>query len=80
GREGDDIIPLSATVEDIKDTPEGIDIIVRYGPGIVGRTILSPKEKVDIIEREEGWSKIKVYLYIAAALVLAAIFIKLVVL
>jgi hypothetical protein len=80
GREGDDIIPLSATVEDIKDTPEGIDIIVRYGPGIVGRTVLSPKEKVDIIERAEGWPKIKVYLYIAAALVLAAVFIKLFVL
>nr|MDA3793031.1 hypothetical protein [Elusimicrobiota bacterium] len=30
GREGEKVIPLSATVEDVKDTPEGIDVIVRY--------------------------------------------------
>lgn len=49
-KSGDLTIPLSASVEDVKDTDEGVEIIVRFGPGIVGRAIESPKKKVDIIK------------------------------
>jgi len=48
-RKGDISIPLSASVEDVKDTEEGVELIVRFGPGIVGRAIESPKKKVSII-------------------------------
>ncbi|MFC2062127.1 hypothetical protein ACFLUV_06410 [Elusimicrobiota bacterium] len=48
-RKEDELIPLSATVEDVKETGEEIELIVRYGPGIVGRALEHPKKKVGII-------------------------------
>lgn len=48
-RKEDLSIPLSASVEDVKDTEEGVEIIVRFGPGIVGRAIENPKKKIGII-------------------------------
>ncbi|MFW6172171.1 MAG: hypothetical protein ACOC5T_00290 [Elusimicrobiota bacterium] len=48
-KEGDELKPLSANVEDVKDTDIGVEIIVRFGPGIVGRAIEDPRKKVGII-------------------------------
>lgn len=48
-RKENNLIPLSAPVEDVKDTKDGVEVIVRYGPGIIGRCIESPKKKVGII-------------------------------
>ncbi len=80
GRKEGKAIPLSATVEDIKDTPEGIDIIVRYGPGIVGHTVISSRAKVDIIQSPTIWyNNIKLYIFILFLFVLILIFIKLIV-
>jgi len=58
-RKDEEVFPLSASVEDVKDTDEGVEVIVRYGPAIVGRAIEDPKKKVGIIRnpvaRSYGW-------------------------
>ncbi|MBN2407548.1 MAG: hypothetical protein JXJ19_07605 [Elusimicrobia bacterium] len=50
GRKEDELISLPATVEDVKDTEDGVEIIVRYGPGIIGRAVENPKKKIGIIK------------------------------
>ncbi|MGM0568643.1 MAG: hypothetical protein ACQESB_05445 [Elusimicrobiota bacterium] len=47
-RKGDSLIPLSVSVADVKNTKEGIEVIVRFGPGIVGRAIEDPRKKVSV--------------------------------
>ncbi|MGM0441377.1 MAG: hypothetical protein ACQEQC_03045 [Elusimicrobiota bacterium] len=49
GRKNDKLAPLSAPAEDVKETDEGIEIVVRYGPGIVGRYLGKPKEKINVV-------------------------------
>ncbi len=71
-RKGREIIPLSASVEDVKDTPEGVEIIVRFGPGIVGRAIENPYKKIGIIEVLE--EKPRWWIYIVIALSIAILY------
>ncbi|MFC2091397.1 hypothetical protein ACFLTD_01325 [Elusimicrobiota bacterium] len=49
-RSGEELVPLSANVEDVKHTPEGIAVIVRFGPGIVGRALEQSRKKISIIK------------------------------
>lgn len=50
GRKADEPVPLSATVEDVKYTAEGLEIFVRFGPMILGRCILDPREKIGVLK------------------------------
>ncbi len=49
-RKGDKLIPFSASVEDVKDIGEGVELIVRFGPGIVGRIVENSKRRVFILK------------------------------
>ena len=61
----------SASIEDVKDTEEGVEVMVRFGPGIVGRSLENAKKKVGIIKepmitRTYKW----IYLFIAFAVII----------
>ena len=66
-RRDDGTIPFLASVEDVKDTPEGVEVIVRYGPGIVGRTVEDAKKKVGIIESPSDGVRFRWILLLAIA-------------
>ena len=70
-RYGDDLVPHSATIEDVKDTEDGIEVMVRFGPGIVGRALENAKKRVGIIKepiitRTYKW----IYIFIAFAAII----------
>ncbi len=47
-RKDDDFLPIPSTVADVKETKEGIELVVRFGPGIVGRSLEDPRKKISI--------------------------------
>ncbi len=49
GRKDEQLAALSAPAEDIKETEVGIEIVVRYGPGIVGRYSGAGNEKINVV-------------------------------
>ncbi len=53
-RKDDTFLPISSTVADVKDTKEGIEIVVRFGPGIVGRSLEDPRKKISTWRPKES--------------------------
>ncbi|MFH1415100.1 MAG: hypothetical protein ABIH89_03330 [Elusimicrobiota bacterium] len=50
-RKEDSSVPFSASVENVRETEEGVELIVRYGPGIVGKAVENPKKKIRMIKK-----------------------------
>ncbi|NLB34683.1 MAG: hypothetical protein GX817_02525 [Elusimicrobia bacterium] len=68
GRKAEEPLPISATVEDVKYTPGGLEIFVRFGPMIMGRTILDPKSRVGVLETDGGFNPQLLFISIAVAI------------
>lgn len=49
-RKGEITMPITASVEDVKNTEEGVELVVRFGPGVIGRVLENPKKKIGIIK------------------------------
>ncbi len=66
GRKGDEMMPLSANVEDVKILNSNVEIVVRFGPGIIGRAIVDARKKVGII-KNKGVRSYKWFYFLIAA-------------